>query len=217
MRVWVALGVLVASVAWAETPTIRGGMAAPQDLRLGVCSLTRETVQRGRVLDVVMKGRATHVVWAGLVGSAEPHLVFAWFPRGRLEKAKCLDAGLVDPWAVELSALPTIPVVRAVQTQSSDCFSLTRTFVLAWTNGALDFELVSSRTTASPLQCAEAALRGQPDEDARYLRASEMLSEGEVHDAERLALGLVGERPWDPDARLLLSQAWRKLGSASRK
>ena len=42
MRVWVALGMLVASVAYAEKPTIRGGMAAPQDLRLGVCSLTRE-------------------------------------------------------------------------------------------------------------------------------------------------------------------------------
>lgn len=208
--------VLVASVAFAERPPIRGGLAAPQDLRLGVCSLTRETVQRGRVLDVVLQGRATQVVWAGFVGTAEPHLVFAWFPRGHLEKARCLDAGLVDPWAVEFSALPSIPVVRAVQTMKSDCFSLTRTFVLAWTNGALDFELVSSRTSAMPLQCGEAAL-SQPPEDPRYLRASELLSDGEVHDAERLALGLVGERPWDPDARMLLSQAWRKLGSASRK
>jgi hypothetical protein len=210
MRAWVAL-MLVSSVAFAESPTVRGGDAPPQDLRLSICSLTRETVQRGRVVEVPIEGRGTQIVWAGLVGAAEPHLVFAWYPRGHVEKARCVDAGLIDPWSVDLSSLPSIPVVRAVQTLKGECYSLTRTVVLAWTSGARDFELVSSRTAAG-----ESAAVHQ-SEDSRFLRASELLSDGEVHDAERLALGLVGERPWDPDARALLSETWRKLNSHTRK
>lgn len=217
MRVWLALVVLAGQWAFAEPPSIRGGAAPPQDLRLSVCSLTRETVQRGRVVEVTLEGRGTQLVWAGLVGAPEPHLVFAWYPRGHAEKARCVDAGLVDPWVVELSAIPSIPVVRSVQTLKGDCVSLTRTVVLAWTSGARDFELVSSRTITSPeLSCGEGSIMDQP-EDSRFLRTSMLISEGELHDAERLSLGLVGERPWDPDARALLSQTWRRLNSQTKK
>lgn len=211
MRLSVAVVVLGSSVALAVGPSIQGGEAPPQDLRLSICSLTRDTVQRGRVVEVTPEGRGTQIVWAGFVGAAEPHLVFAWFPRGHSEKARCVDAGLVDPWTVELSSLPSIPVVRSVQTLKGECFSLTRTVVLAWTNGARDFELVSSRTAAGESSPTHER------EDSRYLRASELLSDGELHDAERLALGLVGERPWDPDARALLSETWRKLTSRTQK
>lgn len=217
MRLLVAWVALVSSVAVAERLTVRGGQAPPQDLRLSVCSLTREAVQRGRVVEVALEGRGTQIVWAGLVGAAEPHLVFAWYPRGHVEKARCVDAGLVDPWTVELSSLPSIPVVRSVQTLKGECASLTRTVVLAWTSGARDFELVSSRTMTSPeLLCGEGSLTEQP-EDSRFLRTAVLISEGELHDAERLVLGLVGERPWDPDARALLSQTWRKLTSRTGK
>lgn len=201
----------------AETPLVRGGDDVPQDLRLKGCSLTTEAVRNGRLFELEPEGRGAQTIWVGLVGNAEPHLVFAWYPRGRPAKARCLDAGLVDPWTVELTTLPSLPLLRATQTQRGECLSLSRVVVLAWTNGAKDFELVSGRTSASPFSlCGSASLQREP-EDARLTRAAELLANGEAYDAERLILGLVGERPWDPDARAALSQAWRSLSSAGRR
>lgn len=211
------LAALFAFTALAERPALRGGATPPQGLRLTGCSLNPEAVSRGRVFELAPEGRGPQVLWVGLVGAAEPHLVFAWFPQGRPTKARCVDAGLIDPWALELSTLPSLPLVRASQSLRGECYSVSRTVVLAWTHGAGDFELVSSRTSASPrVACAEASLAQEP-EDGRLSRAEALMAEGSPHDAERLILGLVGERPWDPMARVALAQAWRALNSAGRR
>jgi hypothetical protein len=208
---------LFAAVALAEKPFVRGGEDPPQDLRLTGCSLSAEAVRGGKLFEITPEGRGPQVVWIGLVGNAEPHLVFAWFPAGQPKKSRCVDAGLIDPWMVELSLLPQVPVLRAIQTLRGNCLSLRRTVVLAWTSGTRDFELVSSRTTASPrLLCGDPSLAQEP-EDERLSRAAELLAGGEVHDAERLILGLIGERPWDPDARAALSETRRRLSSAGRR
>ncbi len=214
-----ALGVVAALLsitAYAETPTVRGGDDVPQDLRLKGCGLTTDAVRKGRLFEITPEDRGPQTIWVGLVGNAEPHLVFSWFPRGRPAKASCADAGLVDPWTVELTTLPNLPLLRATQTQRGECLSLSRVVVLAWTNGARDFELVSSRTTASPFSlCGNPSL--QQVEDDRLLRTAELLADGDVHDAERLILGLVAERPWDPDAREVLAKTRRSLSSAGRR
>lgn len=196
---------------------VRGGDDPPQDLRLTGCALNAETISRGRLFELTPEGAAPQALWVGLVGSAEPHLVFAWYPRGRPARARCVDAGLVDPWAVEFSTLPSLPLLRATQTLRGGCYTVSRTVVLAWTHGAHDFEVVSSRTGGSAsLECGAPSLE-PPPEDERLERVATMLSRGENHDAERLMLGLVAERPWDPDARSALSHVRRALSAAGRR
>lgn len=202
---------------FAEGLEVRGGDDPPHDLRLTGCSLDATAVSRGRLFELRPDGAATQVLWVGLVGSAEPHLVFAWYPRGRPARARCVDAGLVDPWALEFSTLPSLPLVRATQTLRGGCYTVSRTVVLAWTHGAHDFEVVSSRTGGSAsVQCSAPSLQPQAG-DERFARVEAMLSRGENDDAERLILGLVAERPWDPDARSALSHVRRALSAAGRR
>ena len=208
---------LFAFNVFAAGPEVSGGDDPPQDLRLTGCALTVEAVSRGRLFELRPDGASTQMLWVGLVGSAEPHLVFAWYPRGRPARARCVDAGLVDPWALEFSTLPSLPLVRATQTLRGDCYTVSRTVVLAWTTGAHDFEVVSSRTGGSAsVECGAPSLEPQA-EDERLVRVETMLTRGENHDAERLILGLVAERPWDPDARSALSHVRRALSAAGRR
>ncbi|MDP2274081.1 MAG: hypothetical protein Q8N23_36005 [Archangium sp.] len=208
---------LLAFNVFAAGPEVRGGDDPPQDLRLSGCSLDAEAVSRGRLFELRPEGATTQMLWVGLVGSAEPHLIFAWYPRGRPARARCVDAGLVDPWALEFSTLPSLPLVRATQTLRGGCYTVSRTVVLAWTSGAHDFEVVSSRTGGSAnVECGSPSLEPRP-EDERLARVEAMLTRGENHDAERLILGLVAERPWDPDARSALSHVRRALSAAGRR
>ena len=219
MRIWVAWVVLGACVAFGQPLTIRGGDPAPRGLRLKGCSLSKEDVKAGRVLEVAVDGRGPLVVWAGLTGTGtkEPHLVFAWFPKGRPAKARCVDAGIIDRVTVELSSLPLLPVVRSVQTTHPDCFTSTRTMVLAWTNAAHDFELVSNRTwSSSDGSCAEEVF-ADIVEDSRFARATKLITDRSFQQAEQMLLGLVGERPSDANARELLSRTWKNLNAPGRR
>ena len=60
---------------------VSGGDDPPQDLRLTGCSLDADAVSRGRLFELRPEGASTQMLWVGLVGSAEPHLVFACYLR----------------------------------------------------------------------------------------------------------------------------------------
>ena len=163
-------------------------------------------------------------LWVATVDAKDGrHLVFAQFPKGEPEAARCADAGVLDGFGMELLEPSCLPIVAFHEYMKGGCSVSEHTLVLAWAATAREVVVASDTRTSNPReQCFDERERAENErasmahfvaERAALKAGREARAKHRYADAERSFASVAKE---SFEARLEQARALLALGQYSK-
>ncbi len=176
------LGVLFASTALADGSYIPDPDPLPEGLRVEDCVRGRRLMSAsGRVIHLHPPGAGPVELWIGTADSQDGenaatramHLVFARFPPGHPEQARCTDLGVLGNWGLTFTEHPPLMAFEVEERLQGGCTFIETTYLIAWSAAERDVTLISRRdkSNAAGRCLSEAELaEGEREEETKRAR-----------------------------------------------